>query len=175
MKKAAILFLGTLASVATFTVASASNTDDLGNVKAGDFYPYIFTSTKPPAAFTDFVDFDLKTAASVADFVLDFGVKNFSVQLQESCGTSCWTNVGGSSTVPYDNYGGLSAGDYRLDITGKTTGPKGTSSLVLGELSVAAVPEPSTLAMILAGAGLLAVYQWRRRGKSGGQSLSGAA
>jgi hypothetical protein len=174
MKKAATLFLGALVSVAALSVANAANTDNLGTVSAGHMYPYIFTSTKPPAAFTDFVDFDLTTAASVADFVLDFGVKNFTVQLQEKSGSS-WNPVGGASTIPFDNYGDLSAGDYRLDITGKTTGPKGTSSLIFGDLSIAAVPEPGSLAMILAGAGLLAVYQWRRRGKSNGQSLTSAS
>jgi len=171
MKRAAILFLGTVAGVAAFSVANANGTDNLGTVTAGS-YPYFFVSTKPPAKFIDFVDFDLSTAASVADFVLGFGVKGLAVQLQEN-GISGWTNVGLTSSLPYDNYGTLSAGDYRLDITGKTTGPKGTSSLVFGELNVAAVPEPGSLAMILAGIGLLGAYQWRRRHKSADQSMPG--
>jgi hypothetical protein len=92
---------------------------------------YSFTSTKPPASFTDYLDFDLSTTASIADLIFDYGVKSFAVQLQEKSG-STWTNVGGLSTVPFDNYGALSSGDYRLKYTGKTTGPSGTSSFLSG-------------------------------------------
>jgi hypothetical protein len=171
MNKAATVVLGSLVGLGAVTAAHATSTDDLGTVSSGHPpYMYSFSSTKPPASFTDYLDFDLSTVDSISNAIFDFGVKNFTVQLQEKSG-STWIDVGGLSTVPFDNYGTLSSGDYRLDITGKTTGPSGTSSILLGALSVAAVPEPGSLAMILAGVGLLGVYQWRRR-KSAEHSLS---
>jgi hypothetical protein len=174
MNKVATVVLGTLSGLGAITAANANTTDDLGTVSAAHPpYMYSFTSTKPPASFTDYLDFDLSTTASIADLIFDYGVKSFAVQLQEKSG-STWTNVGGLSTVPFDNYGALSSGDYRLKYTGKTTGPSGTSSFLSGTFTVAAVPEPDSLALVLAGVGLLSVYQWRRR-KSSEQSLSVSA
>jgi PEP-CTERM motif len=171
MKKAAIFFLGALAGVTALSVANASD-DPLGTVKAGHSYIYAFASTKPPATFSDTVDFDLgKGTFSVTDLLFGFGTKGLTVTLVD---LSNPLMTFAPSTSPFQSYD-LGKGDYQLDITGKTTGPKGSSSIIFGDLSVAAVPEPATLAMMLAGAGLLAVYQWRRRGKSTGQSLSEAS
>jgi hypothetical protein len=171
MKKAATLVFGAIASLAAMTAVNAASTDDLSTVKTGRSYSYAFASTKPPASFLDTVDFDLTTAADVSNIIFGFGTKGLTVELLDLSNPSVTFSP---STALTQNYV-LAPGDYALDITGKTRGPKGSSSLIIGQLSIAAVPEPGTLAMILAGAGLLAMFQWRRRGKSHGQSLSTAA
>jgi hypothetical protein len=168
MKKAATLLFGTVASLGAMTAVNAGGTDNLGTVSAGNSYGYSFTSTKPPASFLDAVNFDLTTAADVSNLIFGYGVKGLTVELLDLSNPLVTFTP---STSPGQNYV-LGAGDYALDITGKTVGPKGTNSMVLGQLSIAAVPEPGTLAMIVAGIGLLGVYGWRRRSKSAGQSLS---
>ena len=168
MKKVATLILGTMTSIAAVSAANANSTDDLGVVTSGHSYFYAFGSTKPPASFVDVVDFDLTKAADVSDLILGFGVKGLTVELVDLSNPLITFSPSTSLTQSYD----LGKGDYALDITGKTRGPKGSDSLVLGLLSVAAVPEPGTLTMILAGVGLLGFYQWRRRTKSTSQSLS---
>jgi len=170
MRKAVTFVFGAIASVSAIA-ANATGLDTLGTVKSGRSYAYAFASTKPPASFLDAVDFDLTTAADVSNLIFGFGTKGLTVELLDLSNPLV---TFAPSTSFAQNYV-LAPGDYALDITGKTTGPKGSSSLLIGQLSIAAVPEPGTLAMILAGAGLLGVYQWRRRGKSDRQSLSSAS
>jgi hypothetical protein len=154
-----------LAAVACIAPAAvlANSTDDLGKLKIGNSYNYAFASTKPPASFADFVDFDLKANSAVTDTIFGFGVKGLSVQLQDFVAGS-WVNIGGASSLPSQTFDLTKGIDYRFDITGKTRGPKGSSSLILGQLAIAAVPEPGTLAMALVGIAALAIH-WRRRNR----------
>jgi hypothetical protein len=162
--KAATLILGTLAAFGATTVVSANSTDHLGKVTAGNSYAFAAASTKPPASFTDFVVFDLTSSLDISETILTSGVSGLTVELQEKI-SGKWTDEFLATTPASYNFGDLGTGKWRLDITGTTTGPSGSSSLLQGNLNVAAVPEPATLAMILAGIGVLGAYQWRRRQK----------
>ncbi|PHV07392.1 hypothetical protein CSQ96_09285 [Janthinobacterium sp. BJB412] len=54
----------------------------------------------------------------------------------------------------------LSAGDYTLRVSGYVNGVSGSYS---GNIAVSAVPEPETVAMLLAGLGLVGVVSRRRK------------
>src|SRR5579863_2591593 len=155
--KAATLILGTLAAFGVTTVVSANGTEHLGKVTAGNTYTFAFASTKPPASFTDFVVFDLKSTLDVSESILTAGVSGLAVELQEKI-KGTWTNEIAASAPTSYNFGDLNKGKWRLDITGSTMGSSGSHSFMLGQVSVAAVPEPASLAMILAGIGLLGAY-----------------
>jgi hypothetical protein len=170
--KPATLILGILAAFGATTVVNANSTDHLGKVTAGNSYEFAFASTKPPTSFTDYVVFDLKTSLDISETILAAGVSGLTVELQEKI-SGTWTDESLATTPTSYNFGDLSSGKWRLDITGDTIGPSGSSSLLIGNLNVAAVPEPASLAMILAGMGLLGVYQWRRRQRSGASVASG--
>jgi|ERR1700722_2974355 hypothetical protein len=172
--KVAPLILGSLASLCAMTVGSAKSTDHLGKVTAGDSDAFAFASTSPPKSFTDYVVFDLTSSLDISETLMAFGVNNLVVDLQEKIG-GVWTTEEVAATPTSYDFGDLSSGKWRLDITGKTAGVSGSDSSLFGHLNVAAVPEPGTLAMFLAGAGLLGVYQWRRRHKSAEQPISGGA
>ena len=168
--KAATLILGTLAAFGMTTVVSANGTEHLGKVTAGNSYTFAFASTKPPASFTDFVVFDLKSTLDISESILTAGVSGLAVELQEKI-KGTWTNEIAATTPTSYDFGDLTKGKWRLDITGSTTGSSGSHSQLLGQLT--AVPEPASLAMILAGIGLLGAYQWRRRQKSDHSISSG--
>lgn len=55
----------------------------------------------------------------------------------------------------------VAAGNYHVEITGNAFGTKGGT--YAGSMSVSAVPEPESYAMILAGLGLIAVISRRRK------------
>ena len=173
--KASTLILGTLAAVSVGTVANASTTDHLGKVTAGHSYAFAFASTRPPVSFTDYVVFRLGSAGGdVSESIMNLlNVNGLKVELQDRSGGTGNDYKLASPPASF-NFGDLGKGKWRLEITGKTGGSDGSDSMFNGHLLVAAVPEPSTLAMLFAGIGLLGAYQWRRRHKSAAQSISGS-
>lgn len=66
------------------------------------------------------------------------------------------------------NVSNLTAGNYTLAVAGTVTGSRGGS--FGGNISVAAVPEASTVAMMLGGLAVVGFGAWRRR-RSGGDAL----
>ena len=177
MRKAATVFLGTLTAFAAMTAVNASTgTDNLGKVTIGTDDAFSFSSTRPPVSFSDSVNFRLNSInADVTDTFTDPRVTGLNVSLFNDT-TKLYVFQCTSGCALTDSFTGLIKGDrYSLIISGDTTGPKGSTSSIGGTLAITAVPEPATLAMILAGVGLLGVYHWRRRGKSVDQASPGSA
>jgi hypothetical protein len=174
MNKAPALVFGTLICVAAMTAANANTgTDNLGNVKIGTDDSFAFASTRPPASFTDTINFVLgSNGANVVDTFSATGVKGLGVVLYDDTTAADVTSCIASCT-----FSDLTKGDrYSVIYTGTTLASATDNSSISGTLAVtAAVPEPGSLAMILAGIGFLGVYQWRRRGRSPVQAVSGAA
>jgi hypothetical protein len=148
-----------LASTAVCASAEVGNTH-LGTVDIGHHYAYSFSLTAP-GSFTDYVDFDLMSAADVSDSLKSHKISGLNVDLQELVGHS-WVNIVSGFTSD-----DLSKGDYRLDITGSTSGNSGSTSSLSGTLKVAAAtPEPSTWLLMLAGGAMLVLVERRRRGSA---------
>ena len=62
------------------------------------------------------------------------------------------------------NFGILASGDYRYEITGKSTGTDdGLGNISTRVIAVSAVPEAETYAMLLAGLGLMGFMSRRRK------------
>lgn len=154
MKKAVGLLISSLLGLSAGAVASAAvNTDTLGKLNLDQTYSFQFNSNRPPASFTDNVDFTLTSAADLFESVASSGVKLLEVSLFDvTTDTFLGANGGGTGSID------LAPGKYDLEITGKTTG---SVSSVNG--TVAAVPEPATWALMLSGVGVLALIHRRRR------------
>lgn len=172
MRKIVPMLVGTWLGIAAMTSANASTgTDDLGKIHIGTDDVFAFASTKPPASFSDSVNFDLNSAdAIVTDSLWLFGVKTFGVALYNDT-TSSYVFQCASGCALTDSFTDLTKGDdYSLIIEGKTAGPAGSSSLILGNLAVtSAVPEPTTVALFGAGLGLIGFTGWRRHRRAGAQ------
>jgi hypothetical protein len=174
MKKATTNLFGALAALAAMVAANASTgTDNLGKVTIGTDDFFAFGSTRPPASFMDTVKFDLNSLnAVVSDSFFDPNVKGLDVSLYNDTTKSLVFQCT-SACAHSDTFSGLTEGDHYSLIFSGDTGKGSTNSAIFGTLSVAAVPEAGSLSMILAGVGLLVIYQWRRRGKASHQALSG--
>jgi hypothetical protein len=85
---------------------------------------------------------------------LYFGINNLNLTLYNSSNV----DLGSGASVAVNN---LSAGSYYAVITGKTFGLAGGE--YGGAVSISAVPEASTLAMMLAGLGMLGFVASRRK------------
>lgn len=157
---------------------SNAKTVDLGTLSEGATQ-YFFDAGLSDH-FTDYINFDLASAAALTDgflFSPNLGflsrISNFSLSLQSQQSGS-WISLasfgspGGfsASNFSFDN---LAAGSYRFVLDGVGKGVFGGG--YLGGFSVAAAtPEAETWAMLLVGFGLIG-YQLSRKQKSLGQQL----
>ena len=154
MTKGMGLIIAALASLgATAGASAAGNTDTLGKLNLDQTYSFQFNSNRPPASFTDSVDFTLTSTADLFESVASSSVKLLEVSLFDVT-TDTFLGANGGGTGSFD----LAPGKYDLEITGKTAG---SVSSVNG--TVAAVPEPATWALMLSGVGVLALIRRRRR------------
>jgi hypothetical protein len=156
------------------TGAVNATTTPLGAVVVGT--PLSFGGLAAPGPFSDIFTFTLPTNGGSG-----YSVSNFTL-LPGVYGTALTTltlisNVDGilfnaddtfvsSSSTPGGAAIGLSvgaqaAGMYYINVTGITTAPAG--GIYTGAISVTAVPEPETYAMMLAGLGALGFLARRRR------------
>jgi hypothetical protein len=176
--KISSLFLAAVLSVGLVATTQAKTTD-LGTLAAGTTQ-YFFDAGLQDH-FTDYINFDLASAASLKDgfvFAPKIGgltkVKDFSLTLQ-SLESSTWIDLATLGTGPGTfkgltySFANLLPGSYRLVLDGIGSGHFGGG--YIGGLSVAAaVPEASTWAMLMVGFGLVA-YQLRRKQKTLEQQL----
>lgn len=153
-----------------FTAQAA--TYNLGTVSVGA--PLSFnaavTSSGP---FSDIFTFTLPAALSTGFSLLNFPVGGLfntvltSATLFSNPDGNLFTgddsmvrgNVASSGAISFTN-GPSAAGTYYLNVTGIATGSQG--GLYNGAISVAAVPEPETYAMLLAGLGVMGFIARRR-------------
>jgi hypothetical protein len=164
MKKLSSIAAVLLSLAAMTSAVGSTGTDNLGNVKIGTDDEFAFASTKPPATFSDSVNFDLiSSGALVTDSLLISGITGLKISLyNDTAGSYVFSCT--SHCALTDTFAGLTkSDDYSLIISGQTSGPGGSSSTVFGSLSVTAVPEPGTTALLIAGLGLLGLTAWRRR------------
>lgn len=168
-----------LAGVSAGASAAPTN-DQLGNVVIN--VPTSFSGSAVPAGdFTDVFSFALPanggSGYSVLNFPLDIpGVGTFNTVLSTMSLISNPDGIrnngdetllasavlGGNNTAESLNlaWGPTAGGNMDLNITGMTNGTLG--GLYNGSISVSAVPEPETYAMLLAGLGLMGAVVRRR-------------
>ncbi len=158
-----VKFLGSLALAAGLAVSASAGaaTYDLGTLSTGvtQFGPNAVNGT-----FSDTIDFTIAGASNLAagvgalNFSLGstpyFGINNLNLTLYNSHNV----DLGSGASVSLND---LSGGSYYAVITGKTYGVAGGE--YGGAISISAVPEASTLAMMLAGLGLLGYVASRRK------------
>ncbi len=137
--------------------ATCSSSDNWGNLAVPGSHEISnwFTQT---GSFNDCYSFSLGTSASAAGWVLEWDVSNkldidvSSVSL--FLGSSL---IGSESTADTFNFGGLGTGNYRLEVAGNVSADTGRllgwGVGYFGSVSTiaAAVPEPESYAMMLAG------------------------
>jgi hypothetical protein len=151
-------------ALAAGLVASASAgaaTYDLGNLPTGvtQFGVYQVSGT-----FSDTIDFAI---SGVSNLSAGVGALNFTL------GGSPYKNIGNLDLTLYNSHGtdlgsgtditvnNLASGSYYAIVSGKATGVAGGE--YGGAISVSPVPESSTLAMLLAGLGIMGYAVSRRK------------
>jgi hypothetical protein len=133
------------------------NTIDLGSVSSGvtSFYGSV-----NPGFFSDTIDFSIGGHSSIATGLQSInvaqwlGISNLGVSLYSSSGKL----LGSGTSI---NLGSAQPGSYYEVVTGSATGSAG--GIFAGSIAVSPVPESSTLAMLLAGLGLLGLTAFRRK------------
>lgn len=108
--------------------------------------------------FVDTYSFSLGAPATVFGGAFSLFVEGFQVELLDSGFTSYGIDM---DLTDGFSFAGLGAGSYALQFAGFSTSPSG----VYGG-AVAAVPEPETYALMLAGLGMVGFMAARRRSNS---------
>ncbi|MBP6901601.1 MAG: PEP-CTERM sorting domain-containing protein [Burkholderiaceae bacterium] len=168
MKKLAVA----VAAVAAVGAASATTTA-LGPVSVGVPVPFsgysngpfldIFTFTLPANggsgySVTDFTLLPAMFNTALTSFALVSNADGIIGNADDSVVASAF--AAGADTLSL-TYGASAGGNYYLSVSGITSGSQG--GIYNGAISVAAVPEPETYAMMLAGLGALGFLASRRR------------
>lgn len=153
-----------------FSAGAHATTTDWGSLSTGSTKS--FFNTDLTGTFTDSYTFSLGKDAMVGQastpMLLKFGswtiseIAGYSVALFQSGGAKPIAAGTSFSTQ-------LGKGIYQLNVSGT-----GTNGIYSGALTVAAVPEPETWAMILIGATLVG-FQLRRKSKETSSHLLGMA
>jgi len=150
------------ATLLSLVGAASATTTNLGTLPIG---ATSFGGLAAPGAFLDTFTFVLPanggSAYTVAGFpavVPGFAITLTSLTLFNSSNVA----VASDNTVPLGlNFAANAGGSYYLEVAGTATGPSG--GLYNGAISVTAVPEPGTYALMLAGLGAVGFVAARRR------------
>lgn len=164
-----------VAALACASFQAQAVTSNIGAVTSGA--PTSFNAATTTAGpFSDIFTFTLPTAGSVGFSVINFPVTGFFNSILTSA--SLFSNTDGTLFNADDKLIGgatvsnnkitfasapLGSGSYYLNVSGIANGPQG--GLYNGAVSVTAVPEPETYAMLLAGLGVMGFIA-RRRNKT---------
>lgn len=157
---AALAAIGSGAAVAeTYTAPSAIN--------VGDTATYFFNHSGAPSSFFDTFNFTIGAGGTLSASAVSISLGNL-LNITGLTG-QLWNNSHPNGTIDYGtfagnnttfNFGPLAAGNYHIDFTGTANGLAGGG--YLAAVSVAAVPEPETYALLLAGLGLMGTVARRR-------------
>jgi hypothetical protein len=170
------MHLKTFAAVAALSLATfgaSATTTDLGSVSAGT--PMAFGGYAPVGAFNDIFTFSLPANSGSG-----YSVSNFlSLPAQFNTVLSTLALVSNPDGILFNGddalvsssvfpggdsislaVGSQPAGDYYLNVTGLANGSQG--GVYNGAISVSAVPEPETYAMMLAGLAVMGFMAGRR-------------
>jgi len=124
----------------------------------------LFGNAHSKGSFTDTFTFTIndpgKVAGSFFSFPASLNVGQLSVSL--SNGSSNWSDTDVSDGFSFD---GLSQGNYSFSVWGRAgfIGGYYSGSLTASTAPAAPVPEPESVAMMLAGLGLIGVLTRRRK------------
>lgn len=167
-------FKKTGVALAIAVSALAAGSVQAATVNAGTIsgsYSTVFNVAQG-VSFADTVNFSIASPSTLtgtaASLKLNFG----SLSLLDIAGltVNVWNNSHPFGTTNFGSFAGgtgsytfnlPTAGDYHVDITGTATGAFGGTYAV--GLQVAAVPEPETYAMLLAGLGVMGAIARRRK------------
>jgi hypothetical protein len=151
-----------LAAIASLVLAApAMAVTCNGSADFGDMGPpgvnvfcNIFSSAV--GSFTDSYTFNLTARADSFGGTVSWDTPQYDINVSSVSLYSGATLIGSDSTPDQFNFGNLAAGSYRLDVTGAVTGQSGLLPASVGYVGgistiAAAVPEPESVAMLLAG------------------------
>jgi hypothetical protein len=158
------------AAIALSSISSFAAIHNLGTLGSGDTFLSGSDSTNIVVAKGSFADTFNFNVSAMSDVGVSAGVLNF-FKFKITDATFSYTlfnssNVALGSGTNVDNafsLASLNIGSYRLAVTGNATGALGGQ--YNGALTVTPVPEPETVAMLLAGLGLMGSIA-RRRNKA---------
>jgi len=169
-----LLLSTTVAALLAASGVANATIQNLGTVSSA--IPESFNAIVDKGEFVDFFKFALPTASGTGFSVMDFKIPGFNVRFDSfslfsnadgKIGTSDDLKLGYTDTTSGKglsfNVGPTDAGSYFLMITGKGLAKSG--GLYNGSISVTAVPEPETFALMFAGLGLIGTIT-RRRSKA---------
>ncbi len=139
---------------------------DAGNLTVGDLFENPFnipSSNNDGPDYFDTINFSLLSTFSVNIFAnnLPLGFSFSRIDLLDVNGPPAFSFIDQDTTAPFSFTNVLGAGDYQVNFKYAIQTPPGGS--YLGGISVAAVPEPETYAMLLAGLGLIGFSARRRK------------
>jgi len=154
------------------SMAASATTTMLGAASVGT--PLSFNSgLVPPGGFNDIFTFSLPANGGSGYSVINFPVPGFFNTLLATASLisnpdgilfneddSVKTTVVSSANKISFAWGAEPAGNYYLNVAGITNGPFG--GLYNGAITVTAVPEPESYAMLLAGLGIMGAIAMRR-------------
>jgi hypothetical protein len=177
MKK---LFCSVLLATSLVAIGASASAADLERTRAlvwtdqtSTFNARYGEDSTTGQTFLENFTFTIDSASSVSSAVISIALDGVSrLSLDSFVLTGAGTTWLGTSTVIGDTQtfslrtNGLALGNYTLSVAGSILGSAGGS--FAGNISIAAVPEASTTAMMLGGLALVGFGAVRRRRNSGG-------
>lgn len=150
-------------SLTTVAASSASaDSYDLGTLTSSYTYKDVIYHEASKTKFTDIFTFSVPEhyTADITALVKSLSFLGPLFEVKKLSLTGPAGDTGSSDT--FKSYSDLASGDYAFDVTGKSKGWFGGLYKFSFVASLSPVPEPATIAMLLAGLGLVVTTARRR-------------